>query len=733
MRRYPGLLLLLILVFLVAPARAEIAVVDPDAEPEVTLRPADAQKLARLQQVVFPALASDVSPDDRSILVSASRGQTGGLAFVDITDGAVKPVGREALRWEPFTEVAWRDDHTAVYISGDDRLGAVLVSLDRDTGAVITKTLALPGFPVTLAPNASRVVVAIVPEEIRRKSRSALPPSPFTVEVKGSPFRRAGPARFDSDKPLVKLTDDEVVLGSIDLNSGEGVELVTLPQGSGLASQPAWTPDGSKLALVRTQIPINDRNGTILSDLTTQDGLGLLPPEENPFLQGNVVDAFDFARREYRLEALQAAGGDGSVFTRAGWSTDGKTLMTQVVQPARLIGRRYPIYQQVERSALRFYDASFKLQRTLDRPEIEAPTASFPLFVSPDEVIVDAVFGLSFQLFYFNRVSGEFRRISAPEGTYYQVRATRRSRQLIYNYSSFQNPYEVYRAGWDGGGRQALTALNAEAARANQIRVDQVSFTLRNGARRTGYLLQPADAPFPPRNTPLIAWQQGGPGGAITNEWGSLVEQPFNLLPNFGLALLVLPLPGREGYGPRFLNDLANGRNFGAIDIDEGAEVVRQMIARGYTARDRVGVTGCSYGGYFASQSITRHPYVYAAANSQCSLLDLFNEWQFGFTGFLSYLEGRAPTADPEEYKRDSPVYNAVRVRTPLLLFAGTRDYLPPATSANFHDQIAAGKHPVDLLLFEGEGHGLSEPSSQFAAGEAQLNWFRQYLAGGGR
>ena len=29
----------------------------------------------------------------------------------------------------------------------------------------------------------------------------------------------------------------------------------------------------------------------------------------------------------------------------------------------------------------------------------------------------------------------------------------------------------------------------------------------------------------------------------MTNEWGGNVEKPFNVLPNFGIAVLVLPLP----------------------------------------------------------------------------------------------------------------------------------------------------------------------------------------------
>jgi pimeloyl-ACP methyl ester carboxylesterase len=216
----------------------------------------------------------------------------------------------------------------------------------------------------------------------------------------------------------------------------------------------------------------------------------------------------------------------------------------------------------------------------------------------------------------------------------------------------------------------------------------------------------------------------------MVNEWAANVEKPFNLLPNFGISVLVLPLPGREGWGPQFATALADSRNFGTIDIDEGAEVVRQMIARGYTSSDRVGITGCSYGGYFATQSIARHPDLYAAANPQCTLLDTIVEWQTGFTVLMSYLMGLPPTTIPAEYVQDSPGYNTGTIRTPTLIFHGTEDYLPVSIAESFYKELTSQETPVRMLKFEEEGHGLAAPDNQLLAAQEQIAWFRQHLAG---
>src|SRR3712207_6343790 len=403
--------------------------------------------------------------------------------------------------------------------------------------------------------------------------------------------------------------------------------------------------------------------------------------------------------------------------------------------PARLAGRQYPIYRHPDRAYLRFYDAALTQIGTLDRPETEAVSSSSAIFVSPDELMIVAPDGITFRLHYYNRTSGAFRTLPTAEGWFaeapggHQVHATHRSRQLIFNHSSFQHPPELYRIGWDGTQLQALTQLNARAAATNRIRVDQVTVPLTNGATRTGYLVQPAGASFPPHNVRLVVYQQGGPGGAMTNRWGQTAEEPFTLLPNFGIAVLFMPFAGREGFGPEFFTALMDERNFGQLDIDEAAQVVETLISQGYTTRDRVGITGCSYGGYFASQSITRHPDLYAAANANCSMLDLAYDWEFIGRADVTYWEGRVPATDPAEYTADSPLSQAAKVRTPLLLMHGGKDTLPVSVVGDFRDTIVTTGTPVELITFKNEGHSLSQPSSRMAAAQAQIRWFQRYLA----
>ena len=119
---------------------------------------------------------------------------------------------------------------------------------------------------------------------------------------------------------------------------------------------------------------------------------------------------------------------------------------------------------------------------------------------------------------------------------------------------------------------------------------------------------------------------------------------------------------------------------------------------------------------------------VYAAGNAQCALSDLTEEFTFGYTPFISYLMGRTPFVDPDEYLKDSPFYGSKDIKTPTLLFQGTNDFLPVPLMTNIHDQLEANGTEVTFLRVEGEGHGFGSPDSQAYAGQLQLEFFRKHL-----
>ncbi|NJP05204.1 MAG: prolyl oligopeptidase family serine peptidase [Chloroflexaceae bacterium] len=756
--KYPWLMVLIVLTLLIgiAPAQAEIVPIDYfelEDTPVTLLDEAEIEKIVQLQQgTVQPQLISAISPDDTTVLMATFL-PTGEVTieFLNITDGSRTVLNNTPLlelvnHFRVISEPWWSSDTILSFLAINEDEQFIRIAVDHTTlDAAVAETFAtLPesAYIVSASPRGTHVLLEVyqeqifddVPDGLARTGDITIQTRPDTINWQSSytpdwlTLPPLMPGKIDPN--TVRVNSEEVNLSIMDVRSGQIVPMTTLTPGTSVSSF-SWAPDGTQVAMIRTSDINVWRGQESVAALVVRDAMGKLPPADNPFLQGNVLEVFDIASGEARIAQTYARDGNGDEFVDMAWSPDGQMLMVHMARPGVIQGRTYPTYIYAESGYFRLYTNNLEQIGSIEAPELQS-IISEAQFVSESEVLFTTLLGMTQRIYYHHMGSGEFRQISEHDGMYLQLHATsNKAQQVIFFHSSFYEPGEIFRLNWDSSGWAALTYYNTPLQELNQIQVHEMAFPLANGAVRYAQLIQPAGAPFPPQNEPMVLWQQGGPGGPMLSQWTAFVEAPFNLLPNFGISVLVLPLQGRPGWGPALYNELADNRNFGQVDIDEAADVVRQMIANGYTSSDRIGISGCSYGGYFTSQSIVRHPDLYAAANTQCSLLDLITEWNVGFSWFIGYLMGSTPTLETDEYLQDSPGFLAANIRTPLLIFHGSDDFLPVSTAENFHEDVAATGTPVRMLRFMGAGHGITDfPEYELVAAQEQIVWFRRYLAG---
>lgn len=123
--------------------------------------------------------------------------------------------------------------------------------------------------------------------------------------------------------------------------------------------------------------------------------------------------------------------------------------------------------------------------------------------------------------------------------------------------------------------------------------------------------------------------------------------------------------------------------------------------------------------------------------NATCSLVDSVTEWNRGFDSLMPWLQGLPPFANLDEYRKDSPLYNAGRVTTPLLSFHGEADFLPVTQMENYHLQLVNREVPAKLLKFVGVGHGMYDtldglealgPAYELYGAQEQILWFQEHL-----
>lgn len=681
------------------PLGAEIVTVGYEGFAGPTLSAPEQERLNGLLGTRSPQILSTLSPDGTTLVVALGHLLDPGdrtLHFLDTTTGELgDSLALDYELFNPNLPLRWLDDDAVWFIQEDVFGPWEIITVNRQTD-IVSRTRIYPaqeeaGEMLGMAPDLSKFVLRLYEGE-----------------------------------------EDGVYM--VFLPSLRRVEVARLPQGLDI-QPPVWSDSGDQVALVTASVEgrkLYDRTPTSpsLANPVVQDALGRLAPEDNLFRQHNGVRVFDFSQPTPLQFELNATTEAGVMFAGASFSPDGSRLLLKLYDAAQVAGRPYPTYLFPQAAAYRVYDLQGQLLDRLAFQPLQGPLESAGRFLTNQRLLFWGTNGIDRPLYTYELGSGQLRSLSLPPGSvnWDSVAASPDGNQVFYGFSSVTQPPELFSLNLDSPRPpQALTTVNADIAALNQVRLDPVSLDTRQG-NRAGFLVQPAGSAFPPQGVPIVFWQQGGPGFSMANEFAIAVEMPLNLLPNFGLAVLAMPLSGREGFGPELYRQQADGQNFGQIDIQEGADILNQIVQGGWTTPGQVGVTGCSYGGYYAAQLTIRFPQLVGATNLQCSLLDTLTEWQLGYSSLLSYLVGQTPMENPGRYQQISPLYNATAIQTPTLMFHGEDDFLQIDVARNFHDVIEASGVPVTLYEFAATGHSLQDPVYQRLAAQLQIDFFRRYL-----
>jgi dipeptidyl aminopeptidase/acylaminoacyl peptidase len=258
-------------------------------------------------------------------------------------------------------------------------------------------------------------------------------------------------------------------------------------------------------------------------------------------------------------------------------------------------------------------------------------------------------------------------------------------------------------------------------------------------------LSTPADASFTgPGGESIEAWwypptaeaaQDGIP--LILYYYGGSVPTPrvFNTTHQFftanGYAVLVINPRGAYGYGDAFA-DFHAGDWGPAASADILAGVDSFLSAHPEIDGDRIGIYGGSYGGFMTAYLVTETDR-FAAAVSMYGISDLATYWGQGVWGWTygdMALAGATPWGNPEEFVSKSPLYRADRINTPLLLLHGLSDSnVTPGESEELFTALAMQNKMVELVLFPGEGHGISGSfANRVAHRTMMLEWFDRFL-----
>jgi dipeptidyl aminopeptidase/acylaminoacyl peptidase len=141
------------------------------------------------------------------------------------------------------------------------------------------------------------------------------------------------------------------------------------------------------------------------------------------------------------------------------------------------------------------------------------------------------------------------------------------------------------------------------------------------------------------------------------------------------------------------------------FDIITGVEA---LAASRTIDRDRVAVTGVSYGGMMSSWIITQTDLFAAAISVSPSTDQVSFHYTSNIPEFNRIFFASEPNDLKGKYFSRSAVLFAHQARTPTLNVAGARDRCTPPTQAvEFHRALIENGVPSELVIYPLEAHGV--------------------------
>ncbi|HTM24990.1 MAG TPA: prolyl oligopeptidase family serine peptidase [Vicinamibacterales bacterium] len=167
---------------------------------------------------------------------------------------------------------------------------------------------------------------------------------------------------------------------------------------------------------------------------------------------------------------------------------------------------------------------------------------------------------------------------------------------------------------------------------------------------------------------------------------------------------------------------------------------VKAAIATGVVDPKHIGITGHSWGGYQTAFLVTQTD-VFAAAVAGAPLTDMVSMYSLvyknsgGWNGAIfESSQGRFKGGywdNWDAYYRNSPVFFAKNVHTPLMILHNDKDGAVDFTQGvEYFNTLRRMQKPVIMLEYIGENHGLRKPANQRDYTVRMKEFFDHYLMG---
>jgi prolyl oligopeptidase len=309
-----------------------------------------------------------------------------------------------------------------------------------------------------------------------------------------------------------------------------------------------------------------------------------------------------------------------------------------------------------------------------------------------DYLLVGMLDNVQSELRRYTLTDGEwtYERVPAPAMGNIGIGATSpMTNHYFFTYSGYTQPTTLYLAEPDGNVREVRSM--PAVFDASGLVVEQHEATSRDGTRIPYFIVHRDDMPLDGDN-PTLLYAYGGFEVSMTPGYSSIVGASWL---ERGGVYVVANLRGGGEFGPAWHR--AGLKENRQRIYDDFIAVSEDLIRRGITSSQRLGIMGGSNGGLLTGVAMTQRPDLYNAVVINVPLLDMqrYNKLLAGASWMAEY--GNPDIPEEWEYIRQYSPYHNVRADAeyPVALF----------TTTTRDDRVHPGHARKMAALMEDMGH----------------------------
>lgn len=273
-------------------------------------------------------------------------------------------------------------------------------------------------------------------------------------------------------------------------------------------------------------------------------------------------------------------------------------------------------------------------------------------------------------------------------------------------------------------------------------RAESIAYRTTTGEAATGWVLYPPGH-VPGQRLPIVTIVYPGNRYDEQTPWNFDVFSPNFEHPQLFAALgYAVALPSMPEGKDRLQGDALGALAAGVLPF------LDVLVERGIADPKRIGVLGQSAGGWATLGLIgTTDRFRTAIASASYSNLvslygTFYGQYRYGDAGHAQraqllrmlqvergyYGAGAPPWEQPERYLRNSPLWLAANVQTPLLLVHGDQDFIPIQQAEEFFTALYRQDKRVQLLRYAGEEHTIDARANVLDMWRRFEAWLRETM-----